>query len=61
MTLFLMIWLVFTAALGAMAVGTLWGRTPPQGSCARSAGCLFECPGCTRDPGERHNASRRAR
>lgn len=50
MALFFVIWLVLVAAAGGLAIGTLWGRLPPRGSCATRASCAARCEGCTRNP-----------
>ena len=57
MTFFLVIWLVLVAAAGGLAIGTLWGRLPPRGSCATSASCAARCAGCTHNPELRREAS----
>ena len=57
MTLFFIIWLVLVAAAGGLAIGTLWGRLPPRGSCATRARCAVRCEGCTHTSESRRDAS----
>ncbi len=60
MTFFLAIWLVLIAAVGGLAIGTLWGHHPPQASCARGTACGRRCSGCGSGLDLGHRAPTRA-